>query len=223
MRINAHTLEELTPAEAAYLRIPLYGQAIYGQAVYMSRAEAQRRLDEALRRQRGTIPMSNDNRISTTLAAEAKASILHKYDEIRALMTLVRLEPEDKGISVIGTARAGMHDVFGRHIANHPEFLPGWATVEEINKDLNYNKDLADILAIHNELGSDMGDTMALTSHEDLMVYLAYYSNVKDGVLRKVTAAATILPDLEPFFPTGPKAAAKAAAKKAAAKTPPSA
>lgn len=67
MHINAHTIGELTPDEAAFLGIPLYGQVRYGQAIYMSRAEAEQRLATALLQQQGG-SMAEDAKVALNIS-----------------------------------------------------------------------------------------------------------------------------------------------------------
>ncbi|MBI5687647.1 MAG: hypothetical protein HZC54_21460 [Verrucomicrobia bacterium] len=219
MRINARTLEELTPAEAAYLQIPLYGQAIYGQAVYMSRAEAQRRLDEALRRQEQSRTMSNENLISATMTAEQKTTAIGKLQESRAAIpVLANMRPEDKvGFQIVGNARAGMDETVLRLMEAYPKFMPGWTTLQEVKDDQKYRFDLLEILAEHTTYGDALRDTITMASHDNYGVYRAFYDNVKSAAKRGVADADAILPELAVYFERISLGMARAAAARAAA------
>jgi hypothetical protein len=59
MRIKARTLDELTLADAAYLGIPLYGHATYGQTIYMSWADAESREKDRRRKRKDAASSGN--------------------------------------------------------------------------------------------------------------------------------------------------------------------
>lgn len=67
MYIKAKTISELTPDEAAFLGIPIFGHPVrYGQAIFMSKAEAEQRLANQLRKQQGA-SMTNAAKVARNL------------------------------------------------------------------------------------------------------------------------------------------------------------
>jgi hypothetical protein len=153
--------------------------------------------------------MSDDNRISQSIAAADKTAVQQKIEEIWALLPfLVNIPAEDKNkFMVIGTARAGMDEAFQAHMTAHPELVPGFVNLAEVTKDKTLRTDLGDLLRRPKQLVEAIQDTMTLANSDTIVAYLAFYSNVKSAAKRNVPGADAILTDLARFFPTGRRAA----------------
>ena len=163
--------------------------------------------------------MSDNRRIAFTFTPADKAAFQQKIKDATALIpALVNITKTQKQrIAVIGAGRAGMDEVFQRHMKDHPEFVPGYLNMTEVTNDLSLRQDAADLLAPLTELVQVLSDAISLASADNYSDYLAYYHSVQAAAARGIPGASTVLPDLEPFFPTGHKPAT-AAAKKAASR-----
>lgn len=147
-------------------------------------------------------PMSNDNRISAVLAPADKATILQKIKEIAALMPfLATLTPQDrKMLPTLGTARAGMRETFMRHMAEHPEMVPGFVEMDEVTKDANLDHDMEDVGSQIRQLLQSIDDTTTLASHDNYVAFLATYNNVKAAAQRGLAGTDTLLAEEAVFF-----------------------
>lgn len=153
--------------------------------------------------------MSADNRISATLASAAKAQIITKLGEIRALLPfLVNLTPDDrKRIPSIGTQRTGMVAAFVASMTAHPELVPGYVDMTEVLSDRDLREAVLEVFQATAELQEAEGDTLQVIGADLYNAFLAYYANVQQAAKRNVAGATTILDDLKRFIPRGRTAA----------------
>jgi hypothetical protein len=149
--------------------------------------------------------MSSDNRISAELAAEAKAQILTKLREIKALLPfLVTLTPKErKGTPTIGTERTGMVVAFTASMNAHPEFIPGFVEMPEVTLDRDLREAMLEVFMATTELQEAQADTLQVIGRDLYMAFMSYYANVQQAAKRGVPGAETVLNDLKRFIPRG--------------------
>ncbi len=146
-----------------------------------------------------------DNRISAELTSANKNTILTKLDEITALLPfLLNLTTEEKSsLPKMSTIRSGMDEAFALEMAAHPELVPGFVDLAEVNKDRALRSALREIFQQLGPLCEGVDDTQTAAGVDTYMAYLSFYSNVKQAAKRNVPGANTILDNLKRFFPRG--------------------
>ena len=151
--------------------------------------------------------MPDDNRISAVLSPADKAAILAKLAECIALLPFaVNLTPEEKRtLPSIAVERAGMLDAFSEEMAAHPELVPAFVNVPEMNKDLVLYRDVMTLLQIALGLCERLGDTLKVTGTDLLTAFLPYYAAVKEARRRGVPGSDTVYNRLAPYFARGPR------------------
>ena len=160
--------------------------------------------------------MTTDNRISAELADAAKAQILTKIGEIKALLPfLINLTPQERrAIPTIGAERTGMVAAFVASMNMHPDLLPTYVEMAEVNKDSDLREAVLAVFMAETELHDAQSDTLQVIGGDLYMAFMAYYANVQQAAKRGVAGAETVLTDLQRFMPRGrPAAAPKPAAK----------
>jgi len=153
--------------------------------------------------------MPNDNRISVTLTDATVTDVLGHLGNIHsALNFLVNLTPEErKSLVSIGTARAGMDTDFVNAMTAHPELVPSYVNMTEVNKDKEFRRQMARLITPFMELCEALSDTNALAASDSMMAYSSFYASAKEAARRNVPGADTIVDNLAKYFPQGRRAA----------------
>lgn len=151
--------------------------------------------------------MPDDNRISAAITAADKAAFLTKINESFALLPfLVNLTPENKkSIPTIGPSRAGMVPVFLQQMTAHPELVPSYVNMTELNADAKLFADLNALAARSHELFESLTDTAHIAGSDALLAFLAFWHNVQEAQRRNVPGIDAIFNSLKPFFTRGPQ------------------
>ena len=149
--------------------------------------------------------MPNDNRISATLSDADKAAVLAAFQVIKDKLPFrVNLSPEERqSTPTLGTQRGGMDEAFSTAMAAHPELVPTFVDVPEMELDRTLWLQLGEILQCAAEVCEGISDTHALAGSDIYMSYLSFYQNVKQAAKRGVPGADTIYQNLRRFFPRG--------------------
>ena len=149
--------------------------------------------------------MPNDNRISATLSAADKATILTKIAEIRALLPfLVSLTPAERvELPKLGDKTLAFAEKCESYMAQNPTLVPGFVDVAEVDKDRALRLPVNDVLREATSLCEALGDTVTLIGSEIYMADLAFYQNVRQAAKRGVSGSDTIYSDLRERFPGG--------------------
>ena len=85
----------------------------------------------------------------------------------------------------------------------HPELVPSYVSMTELNKDKELRRQFARLIGPAAELCEALADTNALAAHDSMMAYLSFYSAAKDAAKRNVPGADTLVASLAKYFPTG--------------------
>lgn len=146
-----------------------------------------------------------DNHISATLSSADKTAILTKLGEIRALLPfLLNLTVEEKSsLPKMSTFRDGMDEAFAMEMAAHPDLVPTFVDMTEVNKDRALRTALRDIFQQIGALCEGIDDTQTAAGVDTYLAYLSFYNNVKQAAKRNVPGANTIYDNLKRFFPRG--------------------
>src|SRR2546426_1005590 len=93
------------------------------------------------------ITMTDDNRVSATMADADIAAILTKIGEIRALLPfMISLSAEGRtALPKLGDKTVGFHDKAQGYMVTNPEFLPGFTDMAEVNKDAALRDQLLEV------------------------------------------------------------------------------
>ena len=149
--------------------------------------------------------MPNDNRISATLSATDKATILTKLAEIRALLPfLINLTPEERvEMPKLGDKTIGFDEKCKTYMAQNPTLVPGFVSVAETDKDRALRLPINDVWREVASLWEALGDTVILIGSEIYMADLSFYQNVRQASKRGVPGSNSIYNDLRERFPGG--------------------
>lgn len=150
-------------------------------------------------------PTTMDNHISATLSPTDKATILTKVGEIQALLPfLLNLTTDEKSsLPKMSAIRDGMDEVFAQEMAAHPELVPNFVDMTELDKDRALRTGLRDLHQQICALCEGIEDTLTAAGVDTYLAYLSFYHNVKQGAKRNVPGANTVLDNLKRFFPRG--------------------
>lgn len=149
--------------------------------------------------------MPNDNRISATLSAADKTTILTKITEIRALLPfMINLTPaERQELPKLGDKTLAFDEKCKTYMAQNPTLVPGFVNVTEVDKDRALRLPLNDVLRELTALCEAVGDTTLLAGSEIYMADLAFYQNVRQAAKRGVVGSNSIYDELRERFPGG--------------------
>jgi hypothetical protein len=151
--------------------------------------------------------MPNDNRISATISPADKTAFDQKLAEATALLPfLVNLTPEEKRrLVTIGLERAAMVDAFLQEMANHPELVPSYVDMVEVNKDAGTYRCLIETRQRPAELVEKHDDTIMLVGGDLMTAFGSFYASVKDARRRNVPGSDTSYNRLRPYFDRSPR------------------
>lgn len=152
-----------------------------------------------------TTPMSDANKISQIITAQERTTVLAAFVTIKtALPWLRNLTPaQSRAMPTLGTERGGMDETFAMEMAAHPEFVPGFTDMAELEKDRELWLGLSEFLACAKELHDSLQDTQQIAGSDIYGAYLAFYQNVRQAAKRAITGAETVYQNLRRFFPGG--------------------
>ena len=117
---------------------------------------------------------------------------------------------QKKTYTVIGQSRAGMDEAFIRSMNDHPDLIPSYVVLADVNVDRNFRIDIKDIVSPLSNIVEGLMDAELLANSDNYMAYTAYYNNVKMAAKRGVPGADAELAKLALFFPSTRRQAAPA-------------
>ena len=147
--------------------------------------------------------MPDLNRVSAVLGEADLAEIEGHLDAIRAKMPfLISLTAQERReLAKLGEKSVGFEEKCEAYMRSHPQFLPGFLSLEEINKDRALRGQLVRVLTKEQALVNDTADTAMVTGSELWKADLAYYKNVQEATKHGVSGAEGIYQDLASRFP----------------------
>lgn len=145
--------------------------------------------------------MTGEGRISLVLTPEDKGTIFGALDSLRAKIPKVEISPNDiDGLPTIGTVRSGMVDTFTDQMRAHPELMPGFVSLSELEKDFQLRADLTEIMARLREQVEILDVAIRVTNADIYGAFLDFYANVQVAAKRGVAGADAVVADLGRFF-----------------------
>lgn len=149
--------------------------------------------------------MPNDNKISASLSAQDMTDILAAFATIKAkLPFLINLTPKERRSQpTVGTERGGMMESFDMEMGQHPDLIPTFVDVPELDKDRALFSQLDTIRACAVEICEGVQDTQQVVGSDIYMAYLSFYSSVKQAAKRAVVGIDAVYQNLRRFFPRG--------------------
>jgi len=156
--------------------------------------------------------MPNDNRISAELSAAAMAAIREAIAVIRAnLPFLISLNNDERRtLPKLGDNRLALDEDAHTLMVGHPDFVPAFVSLPELEKDRALRAKLDDIRLALEGLHNDVEGTEMVIGSEMLMAYLAFYANAQQGTKRGVPGSQNIVSVLGKYFARSAKPAAPA-------------
>ena len=160
--------------------------------------------------------MSSDNLISAVLSNEDIQTIINAVGIVRGkLPFLASLTPQERQeMSKMGEKSMGFDEKCTAYMVSHPEFLPGFVDIEEVNKDRALRGQFLSFSGLVNTTNESIIDTLMLIGGDIWMADLAYYQSVREAAKRGRPGAQAIYDDLRSRFPGGGARQAAAAAPK---------
>ncbi len=149
--------------------------------------------------------MTNDNKVSAAISAQAKADILAAFGTIKTnLPFLINLSPEDRrNMPTIGTARGAMSSTFQMEMAAHPDLMPSYVDMTEVAKDVALLSDLDELMACAKEVCEGIEDTRQAVGSDLYLAFLSFYNNVAQAAKRGVVGINAVYENLRRFFRRG--------------------
>lgn len=151
--------------------------------------------------------MPDDNRISATLADDDLAAIHEALNALRArLPWLLSLTTAERvALAKLGDKSVGFDEKCRTYMASKPEFLPGFVSAAEVDKDRVLRTQVQRVLADVRALADQLDDTLMVLGNELWLADLAYYQNVRAAARRGIPGAEIIYEDLRARFPGAPR------------------
>ena len=148
-------------------------------------------------------PMPNDNRISATVSATDKTSILTKIAEIKALLPFLINLTKDERIQLpkLGAGSLAFDEQCASYMASAPNLVPPFVDAAETTKDRALRLVLADVLREVRKLCEMVDDTLMQVGSEIWLADLSFYQTVRQAARRDVAGADAIYDDLKERFP----------------------
>jgi len=149
------------------------------------------------------IVMPTDNRISAVLAPADKTAALDAIDTIRTkLPFLVNLSATERSnLNKMSDKTIAFDEKCASYMAAHPELVPSYVDVVEVNKDRALRVALVEILQQMKQVVEGLDDTIMLAASEAYNADLSFYQSVRQAAQRGVVGADTIYSDLKQRFP----------------------
>lgn len=146
--------------------------------------------------------MANDNRISAELSAAALTAIRDAIAVIRTnLPFLISLtNAERRTLPKLGDNRLALDEDAHALMAGHPDFVPAFVSLPELEKDRALRAKLDEIRLALDDLHNDVEGTEMVLGSEMLMAYLAFYANAQQEAKRGAAGGQAILDVLGKYF-----------------------
>ncbi|WP_139559623.1 hypothetical protein [Methylotetracoccus oryzae] len=149
--------------------------------------------------------MSTHTLPTKTLTEQEVAEIVTMLEALKAkfdfLITLTA--QERRQLPKLGERSIGFEEKCAQHMASHPEFLPGFVALDEINLERTLRGQLMRCFAPLQALSSAMEDTLMAVGSDIWLADLAFYHSAQDAARRKLPGAEAICNDLSSRFPGG--------------------
>ena len=154
--------------------------------------------------------MPNDNRISAELSAAAVTAIRDAIGVIRTnLPFLVSLNNDERRtLPKLGDNRLALDEDAHALMGGHPDFVPAFVNLPELEKDRALRAKLDDIRLALEGLHNDVEGTEMVLGSEMLMAYLAFYANAQQGAKRGAAGSQAVVSVLGKYFARTAKPAA---------------
>ncbi|MDB5969345.1 MAG: hypothetical protein JWQ90_1795 [Hydrocarboniphaga sp.] len=104
----------------------------------------------------------------------------------------------------MGDKSVGFDDKCKIYMESNPEFLPGFVSIAEVQKDRDLRSQMMRFSADLISLSESVDDSLMIISSEAWSADLAYYNSVKEAAKRGHAGAESIYNDLQQRFPGAP-------------------
>ncbi len=145
--------------------------------------------------------MAQQNLVSASLSAEAKAEIVKDLAEIKKRLGFLTSlgKKEVKTLFKAGNGYAPLLDKAYQTVTDNPDIMPRVFSLEEFRKDYQLYKDLAPIASQIEQLSDSLQNTMIALASDTMMETLEIYQAVKANK-NKVPGLDTVAEDMSVFF-----------------------
>ena len=145
--------------------------------------------------------MAQQNLVSASLSAEAKAEIVKDLAEIKKRLGFLTSlgKKEVKTLFKAGNGYAPLLDKAYQTVSDNPDIMPRVFSLEEFRKDYQLYKDLAPIASQIEQLSDSLQNTMIALASDTMMETLEIYQAVKANK-NKVPGLDTVAEDMSVFF-----------------------
>lgn len=145
--------------------------------------------------------MAQQNLVSASLSAEAKAEIVKDLAEIKKRLGFLTSlgKKEVKTLFKAGNGYAPLLDKAYQTVSDNPDIMPRVFSLEEFRKDYQLYKDLAPIASQIEQLSGSLQNTMIALASDTLVATLEIYQAVKANK-NKVPGLDTVAEDMSAFF-----------------------
>jgi len=158
--------------------------------------------------------MSQKNRISASVSAEDKATVLANITSIQNTLSHMlthSLEADDRRAMIkMGDKTVAFVQKSLDYAGNNPKIVPSYLDLEEANKDLKLSQDLQPIYNQLKALTTAIEDALMICGSEAYDAALIFYNAAKGAARSNIPGSEAILEDLQHRFP---RKQAKAAPK----------
>jgi len=96
-----------------------------------------------------------------------------------------------------------MMESFDSEMGLHPELVPTFVDVPELNIDRALYTQLETLKSCAREICEGIEDTQQVVGSDIYLAYLSFYNNVKQAAKRAIVGADAIYQNLRRFFPRG--------------------
>ena len=149
--------------------------------------------------------MPNDNKISASISAQDMTEVMAAFATIKAKLPFLRnlTKNERRSLPTVGTERGGMMETFNSEMDLHPDLIPTFVDMPELDIDRALYTQLDTLKSCAREICEGIEDTHQIVGSDIYMAYLSFYNNVKQAAKRAVVGADAIYQNLRRFFPRG--------------------
>ena len=144
--------------------------------------------------------MAQQNLVSASLSAEAKAEIVKDLAEIKKRLGFLTSlgKKEVKTLFKAGNGYAPLLDKAYQTVSDNPDIMPKVFSLEEFRKDYQLYKDLAPIASQIEQLSDSLQNTMIALASDTLMPTLEIYQAVMQN-RNKVAGLGAVADDMQVF------------------------
>jgi hypothetical protein len=147
--------------------------------------------------------MTDDNRLSASLAAEDITAILAAIttlnNKLPFLLSLTAQQRRD--MPKMSDKSAAFDDKCSTYMTSNPELLPGFVSAAEVGKDRDLRNQIMQFFPQLSALHEAVDDTLMVVNSEIWMADLAYYQSAREAAHRNRPGAEAIYTDLRQRFP----------------------